>query len=81
MSCKRQINQKEQIFKSKSILKKRKFTWTISESHQWFTICLAFSILPCMIECQLYPTRDPRWYSREGDYNYQWPNPGDPEYR
>lgn len=26
-------------------------------------------------------TRDPRFYSREGDLNYQWPNPGDPEYR
>lgn len=26
-------------------------------------------------------TRDPRFYSREGDYNYKWPNPGDPEYR
>lgn len=26
-------------------------------------------------------TRDPRFYSREGDYSYQWPNPGDPEYR
>lgn len=26
-------------------------------------------------------TRDPRFYSREGDYNFKWPNPGDPDYR
>lgn len=28
-----------------------------------------------------FVTRDPRFYSREGDFNYKWPNPGDPEYR
>lgn len=76
MLCNRQNNKKEQIFKSKSILKKRKYAWTHSEWH----ICLVFLILPSLINCQ-FPTRDPRWYSREGDYNYQWPNPGDPEYR
>ena len=26
-------------------------------------------------------TRDPRFYSREGVNDYQWPNPGDPDYR
>lgn len=26
-------------------------------------------------------TRDPRFYSRVGDKDYQWPNPGDPNYR
>uniref|UniRef100_A0AAG5DBH6 Carboxylesterase type B domain-containing protein n=1 Tax=Anopheles atroparvus TaxID=41427 RepID=A0AAG5DBH6_ANOAO len=30
---------------------------------------------------QYHTTRDPRWYSREGDFNYKVPNPGDPEYR
>lgn len=26
-------------------------------------------------------TRDPRFYSRVGVNDYQWPNPGDPDYR
>ncbi|XP_055307526.1 neuroligin-like protein glit-1 [Sitodiplosis mosellana] len=43
-------------------------------------LCVVFLALPYLCECQ-YPTRDPRWYRREGDYKYQWPNPGDPEYR
>ncbi|XP_055594157.1 acetylcholinesterase isoform X2 [Uranotaenia lowii] len=30
---------------------------------------------------QFHTTRDPRWYSREGDFNYHLPNPGDPDYR
>lgn len=79
MTCNRKNNQKNQIFKSKSVLKKRKSLWTQIECNKW-NFCLVFLTLPCLIKCQ-YPTRDPRWYSREGDYNYQWPNPGDPEYR
>lgn len=26
-------------------------------------------------------TRDPKFYSREGDRSWPWPNPGDPDYR
>lgn len=71
---------RKQIFKSKSVLKKRKLTRTIRLNlHKWI-FCATFFALPYLSECQ-FPTRDPRWYSREGDYNYQWPNPGDPEYR
>lgn len=70
---------RKQILKSKSVLKKRKNHFV--DGGKWPSIfVLCFAVLPCMIECQ-YSTRDPRWYSREGDYNYQWPNPGDPEYR
>lgn len=29
----------------------------------------------------LAQTRDPRFYSRVGVNDYQWPNPGDPDYR
>lgn len=95
MKCTRitQNNQRKQIFKSKSVLKKRKsslqlwprdsgvFVGFPSLSHRW-CIFLVLLLLPYLSECQ-YSTRDPRWYSREGDYNYgyQWPNPGDPEYR
>lgn len=78
---KRAINHRRtQILKCKSVLKKRKFNRiTPIYWHNWLFSVL-FLILPYLCECQ-YPTRDPRWYSREGDYNYQWPNPGDPEYR
>lgn len=48
-------------------------------------VCCAVAVflwLPSNVNGQLLlSTRDPRFYSREGDYNYQWPNPGDPEYR
>lgn len=74
--------QRKQIFKSKSVLKKRKNAWMLYvEKHHRWCISLVFLILPYLCECQYYPTRDPRWYSREGDYNYQWPNPGDTDYR
>lgn len=71
-------DKRKQILKSKSVLKKRKNCFGDGNWTTTFILCLA--ALPCMIECQ-FSTRDPRWYSREGDYNYQWPNPGDPEYR
>lgn len=35
------------------------------------------ALLPQSIDAQ---TRDPRFYSRVG-VDYQWPNPGDPDYR
>ncbi|XP_055713537.1 cholinesterase [Phlebotomus papatasi] len=40
-------------------------------------------VLPMGIRAQWdqYTTRDPRFYSRDGVYNYNPPNPGDPEYR
>lgn len=34
-------------------------------------------MVPQSIDAQ---TRDPRFYSRVG-VDYQWPNPGDPDYR
>lgn len=42
-------------------------------------VCVLCVLLP--IAYGQMVTRDPRFYSREGDLNYQWPNPGDPEYR
>lgn len=44
-----------------------------------FSIVLCLSII--IVNGQIYPTRDPRFYSREGDLSYKWPNPGDPDYR
>lgn len=40
-------------------------------------ICVLLQILSKHTEAQ---TRDPRFYSRPG-VDYQWPNPGDPDYR
>lgn len=40
---------------------------------------IVIALLP--IVAGQYTTRDPRFYSREGDYSYKWPNPGDPDYR
>lgn len=79
-NCNTCNSQRKQIFKSKSVLKKRKNVWNFIEKHRW-CISLVFLTLPYLSECQLYPTRDPRWYSREGDYNYHWPSPGDSDYR
>lgn len=78
--------QRDQIFKSKSVLKKRKTIVAkvpAAKSHEMYLWCIAIVLftLPYLSECQFYPTRDPRWYSREGDYNYPWPNPGDTDYR
>lgn len=74
-------HQRKKMFKCKSVLKKRKCIQTI-EFHSWhkWMLCTALFALPYLCECQFEP-RDPRWYSREGDFNYKWPNPGDPEYR
>lgn len=76
-------NIKEQIMKSKSILKKRRkmlhFNGAIQNLQYCVLIVFCF-LLPSYIQCQ-YTPHDPRFYSREGDYNYHWPNPGDPEYR
>lgn len=43
--------------------------------------CCAIVIALLPIIVGQYSTRDPRFYSREGDFNYKWPNPGDPDYR
>lgn len=43
-----------------------------------FFIELIFLIIINNVKGQ---TRDPRFYSREGDRNFKWPNPGDPDYR
>lgn len=76
---------KQQIFKCKSVLKKRKRQPAIQCRHidkeyKWILCAFVVLILPYLCECQ-FTTRDPRWYSRQGDFNYQWPNPGDPDYR
>lgn len=76
-------NIKEQIMKSKSILKKRRKVARINGAVQSLQYCMLIVfcvLLPRIIECQ-YTPHDPRFYSREGDYNYHSPNPGDPEYR
>ncbi|XP_058446589.1 acetylcholinesterase isoform X1 [Malaya genurostris] len=46
-------------------------------------ICAAFLLCYSTygVGGQYHTTRDPRWYSREGDYSYHLPNPGDPDYR
>lgn len=46
-----------------------------------FTWCCTIVIALLPITVGQYSTRDPRFYSREGDFNYKWPNPGDPDYR
>lgn len=57
---------------------KRKKVFVRVNKISWFcTIVIA--LLPIVVG--QYSTRDPRFYSREGDFNYKWPNPGDPDYR
>lgn len=77
-------NIKEQIMKSKSILKKRRKVLQFNGAIQSLQYCMFIVfcfLLPRLIECQYSPHQDPRYYNREGDYSYHWPNPGDPEYR
>lgn len=58
---------------------KRKKPYAAVNQIIWFcTIVIA--LLPIAVG-QYGSTRDPRFYSREGDLNYKWPNPGDPDYR
>lgn len=67
--------------KMKSVLKRRKYCWLLIDNDLVLVLVCLLSIgLPFSVDGQ-FPTRDPRWYSREGDYNQFWPNPGDPEYR
>ncbi|XP_038110075.1 cholinesterase isoform X1 [Culex quinquefasciatus] len=48
----------------------------------WCCVTAPILLIFCtVVHGQYYTTRDPRWYSREGDYNYHLPNPGDPDYR
>uniref|UniRef100_A0A182TIQ4 Secreted protein n=1 Tax=Anopheles melas TaxID=34690 RepID=A0A182TIQ4_9DIPT len=59
---------------------------TLSREHHHASLLLLVVIvgvasLVGVCDGQYYTTRDPRWYSREGDFNYKIPNPGDPEYR
>lgn len=44
-------------------------------------IILLLHVILISVATAQYPTRDPRFYSREGDFNYNPPNPGDPDYR
>lgn len=79
-------NIKEQIMKSKSVLKKRRKTFNVygvicNNNVQYCLLVVFCFLLPKFIECQFQYPHDPRFYSREGDHNYHWPNPGDPEYR
>lgn len=45
------------------------------------TIILVYLIFNENIGCVGAQTRDPRFYSRAGVNDYNWPNPGDPDYR
>lgn len=62
---------------TKKGFKRKKSTVTVDRIVMCCTIVIA--LLPIVVG--QYSTRDPRFYSREGDYNYKWPNPGDPDYR
>lgn len=53
----------------------------VSSVRAWTAFVLLLSAAICAVNGQYHTTRDPRWYSREGDYNYHLPNPGDPDYR
>lgn len=56
--------------RKKSVFAVKRFTWCCT---------IVIALLPIVVG--QYSTRDPRFYSREGDLNYKWPNPGDPDYR
>lgn len=50
--------------------------------------CIVILLIGILINCVTYVdgqalpvTRDPRYYNREGNFNFNWPNPGDPDYR
>lgn len=57
--------------------KRKTSVFAVNQSMWWCAIVIA--LLPIIVG--QYSTRDPRFYSREGDFNYKWPNPGDPDYR
>lgn len=57
--------------------KRKKMFITVNRISWFCTIVIV--LLPIVVG--QYTTRDPRFYSREGDFNYKWPNPGDPDYR
>lgn len=46
-----------------------------------YVLLLCATVYVSLASGQYHTTRDPRWYSREGDYSYHLPNPGDPDYR
>lgn len=49
--------------------------------HSYCAFVIVLFVLPMLASCQFFSTRDPRYYNREGDFHYRWPNPGDPDYR
>lgn len=62
---------------STKVFRRKKSFFPVNEVIWCCTVLIA--LLPIAIG--QYTTRDPRFYSREGDYSYKWPNPGDPDYR
>ncbi len=58
--------------------KRKKSTFVVNHQIAW-CCTIVIALLPIVVG--QWTTRDPRFYSREGDYNYKWPNPGDPDYR
>lgn len=46
-----------------------------------FVILIIICVKSAYCQYPSYTTRDPRWYSREGVFDYFPPNPGDPDYK
>ncbi|XP_037047980.1 cholinesterase isoform X2 [Bradysia coprophila] len=67
----------EMTQQSTNRFRRKKSIFLVNEVIWCCTIVIA--LLP--IVAGQYTTRDPRFYSREGDFTYKWPNPGDPDYR
>lgn len=59
---------------TKRFAKRRKMLWN-------YCAFVILVLLPSLVSGQFWTTRDPRYYNREGDFHYKWPNPGDPDYR
>lgn len=70
-----QTDQQQHFLQTKHSTKRRKMFW-----HYCAFVIFMF-VLPNMTAGQFFSTRDPRYYNREGDFHYRWPNPGDPDYR
>lgn len=45
------------------------------------SILIGLSSFAEVTQVALAQTRDPSYYSRPGTKDFQWPNPGDPDYR
>lgn len=56
---------------------------TMATTRHCIFVIFVLIVLPMLANGQIsiFSTRDPRYYNREGDFHYRWPNPGDPDYR